>query len=316
MKKLLVFVGLFALLAPIWAQAAVFEGGEAYTFPSSRSMAENLYAGGGNANFMGSVAGDLFFAAGTLNFSGNVGQDLFAAGGNVNLSGRIGQDLRTAGGNLNISSIVGGELLAAGGQVYFDRSAQVARGARLAGGNINIAGTINGNVSINGGTIQIDGRINGDVDVKASQKLIIGDGAFIAGVLNYKAPQEATISQGAQITGGINYGKYQPIQKHGAKKGFLGFLFAWSLVKLAMSIVAALVIYLLTKKRMEEAVKYVLTNFSKETLRGFILSVVFPIAVIISFITVIGVWLGMLGLLFYLFMLLFASIFSIALVGS
>jgi cytoskeletal protein CcmA (bactofilin family) len=211
---------------------------------------------------------------------------------------------------------VGGELLAAGGQVYLDQNARIGSDATIAGGNINIAGTINGDVLIYGDMVQIDGRIGGNVKVKATQKLVIGPGAVIAGTLNYRAPQEAVIQQGAQIGGEVNFEKYQPKYGQKGKGGFWGALFAWSLVKLIMMIVAALMIFFLLRKRMDEATKYVLANFGKETLRGFIILVVFPIAIILSFVTIIGAFLGILGLLLYLLTMLFASIFSIFLVGA
>ena len=57
-------------------------------------------------------------------------------------------------------------------------------------------------------------------------------------------------------------------------------------------------------------------NFWKETLRGFIISVVLPIAAIISFITVIGALLGGLGLMLYGLMAALSSIFAAMVLGA
>ncbi|MFH0852759.1 MAG: polymer-forming cytoskeletal protein [bacterium] len=316
MKKLLIVFGLAALIIPLGAWAAVFGPGPNYTLARGESVNANLYAGGGNVTVLGNAREDLIAGGGTVMIVGFVGKDANLAGGTIDISGDVGDDLRAAGGNVTLSGKVGGELLAAAGQLTIGSSAQIQGESHLAGGNIVVDGRLDKNLVVRGGTIVINGIINGNVKIIASDSLSLGSGAVIKGNLEYSAPKEATIASGAKIGGKTDFKKIESIRGYAGKTGFKAiFGVAW-LVRTLMMLLAALVVSLLLKKQATQAVRYIMPNFGKELLRGFIIFVVLPIAIIISFVTVVGVILGVSTTFLYIAMAFFGAIMAQIVAGA
>ena len=313
MKKIFLIVVIAFLMVPLVTFAAIRQDSN-FTFGKSDVATKNLYGGGGSVNIMGNAQKDVIVGGGTINVTGTVGQDLAVAGGNLMINGIIGDDARITGGNLSIGGKIGGQLLAAGGQINLNSDLDVKADTMLAGGNIQIDGTFGGDLTAYAGTIRIDGKIAGNVKIKASQKLVVGSQAVILGTLDYSAPQQVTLEDGAKISGKVTFTEFKQAQK--AKKGLWGVFGVLWLIGLAITLTAAFVIYFIFRKKLEEAVSYAMDNFWKETLRGFIISVVLPIAAIISFITVIGALLGGLGLMLYGLMAALSSIFAAMVLGA
>lgn len=313
MKKIFSIIVLAFLIMPLVASAEIRQN-ENFNLGKNDVVDKNLYASGGSVNISGEVKQDVIAAGGTITILGNVGEDLTLAGGNLMVEGNVGDDLRIAGGNLSIGGKIGGELLAAGGQINLNSGSEVKGDAKIAGGNLLIDGSIAGDLSAYGGSVRIDGKISGNVDVKTDQKLTIGSNAVISGNLDYSAPEKLTIEDGAKINGKVTYTEVKAVQK--AKKGFFGIWAVGWLMGLAVLLASALVVYFLLRKKLEDAVSFALDNFGKETLRGFIVLVVLPIAVIISFITVIGAMLGVAGIFLYVLFAVFASIFASIILGT
>ncbi len=316
MKKILLVLSLSFLAMPFVSFASGFQGVQVYTLGKDEVAKENIYAAGNSINILGTAEGDVFTVGGNVMVLGDVGKDLNAAGGTLVAESNVGDDARLAGGTLAIGGKIGGELLAAGGQMNLNPSLQVKGNAKLAGGNILVDGDIKGDLAVYGDAIRIDGIIGGNVSAKAGQKLVIGSRAEIDGNLNYSAPEKLTIEDGAKITGEVVFTEIAVKSRGITQKGFLGFIgIAW-LIGLLMSLTASLAVYFLFGKKIKEAINYTLDNFGKETLRGFVALVALPIAVVISFATVIGIMLGFAGLLLYILMAVFACIFAPILLGT
>lgn len=315
MKKLLIILVLAFLIMPLMALAEIRQD-QNFTLGKNDIVNKNLYAGGGSINILGEAKQDVIIGGGTIILSGTVGKDLAAVGGNIMIDGIVGEDTRIAGGNLSVGGKIGGEFLAAGGQLNLSSGLEVKGNTTLAGGNILVDGTFSGDVVAYGGSVRIDGKIAGNVKVKTDNKLIIGSKAEILGNLDYSAPEKLTLEDGAKIKGKVIFSEFKNLKNQKTKKGLWGILGIGWLVSLALYLTTALVVLFLFRKKLEEAVNYTLGNFGKETLRGFIILVVLPIAVIISFVTVIGALLGGAGILLYILMAVFGCIFAPIVLGS
>lgn len=317
MKKIFLILVFSFLVLPFVSLAADFQGVPTYSLNKGAVINENLYVASNSVNILGTVQGDVFAVGGTIMVLGDVNKDLNVAGGTLILEGDIGDDARLVGGTLAIGGKISGELLAAGGQIILTSELEIGGNTELAGGDILINGDVGGDLTVYGETVHIDGKINGNVFVKASQKLTIGDKAEIFGNLNYSAPEKLIIEDGAKIAGEVVFKEIvAPKNKAMSKKSFIGLFGMGWLLGLLISLAGALVIYFIFGKKIKEAVNYTLDNFGKETLRGFVILVVLPIAVVISLATVIGVLLGVAGILLYLLMAIFASIFASIILGT
>jgi cytoskeletal protein CcmA (bactofilin family) len=309
-KKLFsVILAAFLVVTPFLVNGATSEAKDNYYLAPSLTINDNLYVAGADANVSGTVMGDLFVVGGNVSVFGPVEGDLMSAGGTLNISGKVTGDERLVGGNIMISNSVGGDLLVGGGQVNVLSNSIIGKDVEIAGGTVNYSGENNGNLGIAGRNVYINGKINGDVSVKA-ESVKLGPNAVITGNFDYSSLNEAVLEQGAKINGTVNFTKTtMPDNKKMADKGsFWGFIsFVFTMKLIAITFVALIFVYLFknqTKAIIEESV----SNFWRKTGKGFILLVVIPFAIIISFITVIGTPLGVIAGLLYAVLLIISSI--------
>jgi hypothetical protein len=317
MVKKIFLAGALAMfvLVPVLAHGATIKAEKNYYLDSASTLNDNLYAVGGDVNIAGTVNGDLMVAGGNLIVTGPVSGDIAGAGGTINLSNNVAGDIRVAGGNITVLNSAGGDLVVAGGQVNIMSESSVGKDGEIAGGNINYAGSVAGKLNIKGGNVYFNGTTGGNLVITAKE-IKLGPNAVVGGNFDYYSPAEASMAQGSLVQGASNFHKTEMPLKNNAKPlGALGFGFtAFALViKSIMILVAALVMIYFFKNQSEPIVSNSVSSFWKEALKGFVILVVVPIAVILSFITVIGVFLGIITALFYALLIVVSSIISVLL---
>ena len=331
MKKIILFSSFIVFflavsISPVFAKGYVAANN--YTLAGNEVSEKNLYAAGNTINIFGKVNGDLVAAAGNIFISGEVLKDVAACGGTIDFRGKTGEDVRITGGNLIINGKIGGEVIAIGGNISFLSNSDIKGDVFVAGGNIIIDGTIGGSLTVSGGVVQINGKVQGDITVKKTEDLTIGEKTVIGGKLDYSSPKEIIVPSGAKINGGVNFKKIEPkiLSEKGGKEnakgkkigiaGVFGFFGVWWFIKLLMVFITAFVLYFVLSKKIQKIVSQSISKFWVEAFRGFVIMVVLPVAIIISFVSVIGVILGFAGLCFYAFFTLLASAFSAIVAGS
>jgi hypothetical protein len=317
MNKKIFFGILIAILiaVPFVSYGAVFKAEQNFFLDSATKINDNLYVASPNTNISGPVNGDLLTAGGTVMIFGPVSGDLLSAGGTLILNGKVSGDMRVLGGNITISNATGGELIALGGQLSVLGGATIAKDVELLGGNINYSGNTGGNLDAKGGTVYINGIIKGNLTINA-REIKLGPNASIKGNFEYYSSKEATIETGAKIGGETKFNQIE-MGKNGAegRNAFIGFITIALLLKLLTVIIIALILFYFCKKQLSSVNKEVMENFWKEAGRGFILLVVVPVAVILSFITIIGAPLGFMAILFYIILMIasmFVTVFTFA----
>ena len=318
MKKAFLYpvLGVLALVLAFPAMAAKIEGGSQYVLGKGVVVNENLYVGGQNIVVNGEVVGDLISAGQEINVFGKIAKDATIAGANLNLMGEIGEDLRAAGGTILIGSNINGDALVAGGEIQIAEGVELKGDTRLAGGNIVINGNISGPVKISADKITINGKITKDANVKAGKELVIGEKAVIEGNFEYSAPKEATIASGAKIAKEPVFKKLEVKDRVAKQKIFMGVITTFFIIKLIAMILTALLFYWLFWKWVEDFAQSAVENLGREAVRGFIFLFVIPIAIIFSFVTIIGLALGFMSLFVYIATLMLGGIFSGILAGG
>lgn len=311
-KKLLsgILAAVF-VVAPFFVHGATLIAEENYYLTPSMVINDNLYVVGSDANMSGTVTGDLCIFGGNVLVPGSTEGDLMSIGGTVNVSGKVSGDERVAGGNIMISNSVGGDLLVAGGQISVLPGTTIGKDVEIAGGNINYSGNGNGELDIRGGNVFINGKVSGDVSVYA-ENVKLGPNAVIGGNFDYSSPNQAVLEQGAMVNGVTNFNKtVMPNSKEMPGKGaFLGFITMGLMVKSIMIIIAALVLIYFFKRQTEIIITEAASSFWKNTGKGFMFLVVIPAAIIVSFITVVGIPLGGIAALIYAALLIISSILA------
>jgi hypothetical protein len=177
----------------------------------------------------------------------------------------------------------------------------------VAGGKVNSDGLMNGNGKIFSKEVYISGTLNKDVDIKANS-LIVEKTAVINGNINYKGQKEATINEGAKIIGKISFTKIEA--KSVRAGGLVGIFSVFWFIKFLTLFVATLVLFFLVRRSISKIAAQSVDNFWKELLRGFVLLVVIPAAIIFLFLTIIGSLLGVFGIALYGLLIILGMVFA------
>ena len=310
MKKFLKYAAIVLVFSvPIISLAAEFRSGDQPSVRQEEKITNDVYMAGGSVTSAGLVDGDLISGGGTVVISGNVSGDVFAGGGNVNIISNIGDDVRAGGGTVIISGKVEGDLIVGGGQINIGGSG-IGGDAILGGGSIRIDAPIAGDVKIGGGTVYINSSIGGNVKIEADE-VKLGSSAVISGNLTYKAKTELIKEEGAVIKGEV---KFEP--RVASKGAFLAIFSAFLLWKFFALLACALLIGMIFRRYSAEIVALAAERPLYEVGRGIVVMIVMPIASILLLVTLVGIPFGVVGLIGFIAIMLFAWIIAPIILGS
>jgi len=209
---------------------------------------------------------------------------LFAAGANVEILGKVGGGLKAFGANVLSAGDVQGAL-------------------RSCGANVVLAGRYHSKVKAAAANLTLSGTFDGDVNVRAA-RIIVAPTAVIKGNLIY-ASADLIVQKGARITGEVVQRQVmvekQWIEKWG-RQGIKAMIpvgiFFWLISIVALIIVGLLINYLFPKKT-DAVISTISQSLWKNLWSGFIFLVVVPMAIIVSFITVVGIPAGIIAGILY-----------------
>lgn len=306
------------VLVPAMAQGAELKAVRDYTLQKGDAVASDLYVAAQTNVVAGEVSGDLAAAGANMLLTGSVEGDLFAAGGTVELLGVVGDDVRVVGGTITIGNAVGGDVVAAGGVLHIISGATVAGDVIVAGGQVIIDGTVQGSVKVAAGEVTINGTVGKDVSVRSDKQFSIGRSAKIDGNLWYKAADAVIVAEGAVIQGETKFEKVERPTRVDKRAGaaMVAMVGAVALLKLIAAMLIAVLGVTLFRKGIQSLTKTVADNFGKEMVRGFVVLIVCPAAIILAFMSIIGIGLGIAGILLYTLLIMAAKVLAGIIVGT
>jgi len=311
-------VSLFlAVLFPVGAFAATIKGGETYSLKQGEVIKDNFYVGAGEVSIAGDVDGDLIAGGGSVTVSGNTSGDVLVGGGDVTILDEVKGDLRIAGGNVLVTSNVAGDLVVLGGNVRILSGATIGKDLLVLGGRLLLNGNVKGDVTVGVGEIEIDSKIDGDVYIKNSEKITIGANSVILGNLTYSGKDTSilNLSEGASIGGETIFKENKIFQLKEAKTMLSAFLGFFAFLKLLALLIAVILGVALFRRFSFNVVETVVQNPGKELIRGFVVLIVVPVAVILSFFSMVGFLVGIITLLAYITLIILSSIYSGVVLG-
>lgn len=318
-QRITIFVFMFSMmLLPAVSTAAELKAQRDYTLQKNEVVEGDMYIAAQTNVVAGTVKGDLAVAGANVLITGSVEQDLLAAGGTVEILGEVGDDIRVAGGTITIGKTVGGDVVVAGGVVHIISGALVEGDVLVAGGQVIIDGAVKGSVKALAGEITINGMVGKDVSVQSDKRFIIGRDAKIDGNLWYRSANAVEIAEGAVIRGETKFEKIErPVRAdERARAAMAGAVGVMALIKLLIILTATIVGVLLFKKVAHALVKTTADNFGRELVRGFVILVVIPAAILFAMVSVIGIGLGAAGALVYILAILVAKVLTGIFLGA
>jgi hypothetical protein len=250
---------------------------------------------------MGCMALFLIFSLSSFTYAAGDGNVRFGKNVKMSADETLTGGLVAAGANVEILGKLGGGLKAFGANVL---SAGDVRGAlRSYGANVILAGKYRDKVKAAAANLTLSGTFDGDVNVRAA-RIIVTPTAVIKGNLIY-ASADLIVQKGARITGEVVQRqlvlKKQWIEKWG-RRGIMAMIpvgvFFWLISIVALIIVGLLINYLFPKKT-DAVISTISQPLWKNLWSGFIFLVVVPMAIIVAFITVVGIPAGIIAGILY-----------------
>lgn len=276
-------------------------GGIAYAISSDAVVQgttnQTIYKAGNNVDITGTVNGDIYCAGQTVVIDARVNGDVICAAQTITVNGNVSGNIRVAGQNITIGADVSNNISVAGQTVVLQNNSRIGRDALIAGQTVTIDGAVLRDVNLASNTATISQLIGRNVDAKVGDHLVLTANAKVGGNFSYTSPRLWDKGAGAQVAGTTTYHKSNPSHN---SWNWAGLNIIWSIYWLvAVSIFAVILVSLfpqLFRKWSSLADQHIGFIF----LTGFIAMLVMPMLIILSFVTVIGVPVGLLLLLLWI----------------
>jgi len=326
MKNLFLIIAMLVFAIP--ALAIRIENGD--NVQISAPVNEDIYVAAGAVTVSAIVRGDFFAAGGTITLNDSISGDLVVAGGTITFRGVVMDDVRAAGGSLVISGYIGGDLLVTGGTVTIETGAVIMGDIYVAGGNVRMDGRVMGNLKtgtgefflngsidknadLNGGKIHLNGKIGGDAII-ACQSLKVEPGASLNGSVRYWTEQGEVDFGNALKNGTAMYDTSLKDRFESPKPQYLGFVTFFGVLGY---LIAMFILLVLGQRLFGSFFNRTVGTMQAAPMQafgyGFLYFVVVPVAIVLLFITLVGIPVGLIALTFYiLFLALAHSITALA----
>jgi len=300
MKKAyyLLFLSIF-LLFPFISKAYVMKSNDFIYIAKDEVVEGNLYFAGKSLTVEGEVLGDVIGISTNIQINGKVTGDIIAITQNLKITGQVNGNLRTVSSLSDISGNIEKNVNILGENLIFGESSNIGQDLMFLGVNSEFNGKIKGNLHGQANNILIRGSIEKDVNLVLDQikrkkyynTLQIEESAEIMGKLNYKGGQEAIVKT-EKISGEIH--KNEPLKNNKPNSKTNKIFFS-----VFSSLIIALLIDIFFKNKISDIKKIVIKKNYKLILPGIIILFLTPIAIFLLLITVIGIPMAIILLIFW-----------------
>jgi len=297
-----------ALLVPLFVSASpVVRSGESVTIGRDQVVEGDFYAAANTVTISGEVMGDVYAASRTVTLNAPVRADITVIGGITQLHASVEDDVRVIGGEVVLADSVGGDVVVLGGVLRVLSTASVRGDILFWGGELVIEGPVGGSIFGSAQTVRIDASVVGDVEMRASERLALGDRAEVLGSITYKGTNEIERAQNAVVVGNIQTEKTDDAGGVSFQSFFLS-LFA--------VLFAALTALLVFRRHFEEILSDRNISYGLQGLIGLAVFVGFPFVSIVLMLSILGFFAGIFLLASYLAMMIISWIVIGAVLGS
>jgi hypothetical protein len=281
-----------AISLPHYVSAApVIRTGEEVSLKEDQAVTGDFYALAGTVLNSAAMSGDSYIIAGSVTQNGETASDLVVAAGTLQVHATVGDDLRAVGGQVVIAGRVVGDVAVFAGELTILSTAEIDGDVIFYGGSLDVKGPVKGSVFASGENIRIDAPVGSDVTVTARNEVVFGARSDIKGDLSYRSPKEAvraiestvvgTFSRDERITFADEENRPSPIP-------FFVMLFS------------GFVMRFLFGARQSAFLTQTVHSFGPAALIGFAAFMLLPIAIILAFVSVLGMVFGFALLFAYL----------------
>ncbi|HOZ53177.1 MAG TPA: polymer-forming cytoskeletal protein [bacterium] len=287
------------LLFPLVSRAYVMKSSDFIYIAKDEVVEGNLYFAANSLTIEGEVLGDVIGIGTNIQVNGKVSGDIIAISQNLKINGQVDGNLRTLSSLADISGNINKNVNILGENLIFEEKSNVGQDLMFLAVSSEFNGKIKGNLHGEANNILIRGSIEKDSNLTLDQIkrkkyyniLQIEDSAEIMGGLNYKGGQDAIIKTD-KISGEIH--KTDPFKNNKTKSKTNKIFFS-----IFSSLIIALIINILFKNKITGLKNIFIKENYKLTLSGLLILFLTPLAVILLAITIIGLPLAIMLLIFW-----------------
>ena len=301
MKK---FIFAFVItLLPTWAFAANFKSDEQILI--SVPVKDDIYIAGEKVQIKSKIIGDLVVAGEEVEVANEVLGDLTVVAEKALIKSEMRDDVRVAAKEVEVHEKIGDDFIVFAEKVYVLESAEIGGDLVANCGEIRIDGKVHGKLIVNGrkitlnGSVDKDAEINGkflaiDGHIKGSSELVaeeieLGARASFGNKVDYWT-EDGEMKFG---TAGATYNEELRNNLYQWKTKFAGII--WGLkITAFLSGVLIIFLFLFMRKFFGDAARKLHKNIWKSFGIGVFYFILTPVAVLASFITLVGIPLGLL----------------------
>jgi len=315
MKKVRII--LFALLlgvVPLLAfagtsYAADFRNGNNVTIQKNETIDHTLFIAGNNVEVDGTVNGDVFCAGQNITINATVNGDVICGGMNIEIGGAVSGSVRAAGQVVTLTGTVAHNASLIGNTVKVDVSSKIGEDLQTAGNVSTINGTITRDVDAAGNTVNLDGIIGRDIQAY-SDDLQLQSSAQVGGSVTYYSHNQLTKATGASVVGAITQKQPQERQKQAEMNPVPGVI-----LSLVMLLTLSFTLLALFPRKLKSLTDLALTKPGTTVLIGLAACIATPVLIIASFMTVIGVFVGLTLLFTWIIVMLISGVLASYYIG-
>lgn len=296
------------LLTPTLTFAGpIIRSGDKISVDSSQILKGDFYGFGQNVTLSGVAEDDVYIAGGNITINAHVQNDLSILGGVVQVHGDVDDDLRVVGGTVTVGHAIKGDLVVLGGNLNILSTASIEGDVLFMGRALQVDGPVTGAIHGTSDDIRINAPVGGDISYTASHEFVLGDNARVRGNINYKSRNDIVRAQESSVQGEI-YKAETPIEVGGS-------LLKLFLVQLSILAFASLTLYLVARKQLRSMILKTRNNLGLTGLIGLAVLIVVPFVSVVLMISVIGLYLGIMLLVSYIFLLFVSCIYAAVMLG-
>ncbi len=319
--------GTAVLLSVLLVAAALLRPSHALEFRKSdgavavaagETINDTLLAVGETVSIDGDVNGDLFAFARLVTIRGNVSGDVISAGETVDIQGKVGGSVFGAGRAVKLAqSRIGRNFFGAGNDVAVGTGAEIVGNAAAAGQTVSVDGKIGVDLFTAARDFVLRGGVQRNV-AAAGETVTLLAPAEVGGNLVARVGdlEKVQVASGATVRGNVDKQVAQgmPARPAAGNKYLLPSFYVWQLVRLGAAFLSGLLL-LFVFPGLQTASLADAGAAVKAGVFGLITAIALPVMALIACITVIGLPLGIIGAILWLFGLYFAKTVVAQMIG-
>lgn len=286
-----------SLLSVSGVSAVSFQGNDAVNIKTSDIIDGTLYASGKKVTVDGIVRGDVFCAGETIAITGHIEGDVICAGQDVTISGEVMGSIRIASSRLDVNGTVGRGITAFAQTVQLNASAHIGKDVSIWATTAKVEGSVGRDLVGGARYFTIASKIGRDVTLW-TDSVSLTPKAEVAGNFTYTSNQVANNQPGAIVRGEITHTVLPAKTSRGSflvAGAVLGGIF-WFF---ATALLGGLII--LVRSSFLPTTTAIITKEPWATLGwGFVGLVGAPVLAVVAMISLVGIPIGFIIILFWM----------------